>query len=482
MKKILKTNTLILIGGLLSSLLFTHQGFGWNVLLFTVFLAWITHRQHSPHPYLMLATGNLLALAILWTILDTQLVRTVYTLALWVFIGVVQAPFLRFIWFSGILGIVSLIAAPWYAIRPARQWRSRPVFYWSAILLIPVALLLTFSTLYTQGSSTFANWFGHWEKLGTWLREYLRPGPYLRSALPGILITGSLLTFSPWITRLRNLESRWSDHLVRQRKRISRSFPMLGLKREYLVGLISLGSLNGLLLLVNATDMYSLWLGQVPRTAQALSEYVHEGTAYLILSIFLAALVLLVFFRGNLNFFPDGGWLRRLAFLWIAQNAFLTLSVGLRNSFYTHTYGLTYLRIGLFFFLLLVLWGLFTLARKVARRHTVYRLLANNALGWLIAFTLLSTTNWDIVITRYNLQELRREHLDTWHLLHMASAKNMPLLLANREALLADGYYSPEEIDGILRQKRQKLTDHLEVKGPLGKTWQDRLLKRHVLD
>lgn len=473
MNKTLKTNTLILLGGLLSALLFTYQGYGWNVLLFTAFLAFLTYRKHPAHPYVWLATGNLLVLALLWVALDTQLIRTTYTLALWVFIGVVQAPFLRFLWFSSLLGVASLVTAPWYAGQQSlrlRQLRSKPVLYWSAMLLIPLVLLATFFTLYAQASSVFASWFGHWEKLGVWLQEHLRPSPYVLFAVPGLLLTTSLLTPLPWLNRVRKIEARWLDHLVRRRRRVSRSFPMLGLKREYLVGLISLAGLNGLLLLVNMTDVYSLWLGRVPRTPQALSEYVHAGTGYLILSILMAVLIVLVLFRGNLNFFPGAGWLRRLAHLWIVQNAFLTISVGLRNGFYAHTYGLTYLRIGLFFFLVLVLWGLLTLAWKITRRHTAYRLVSNNALGWLIAFTLLASMPWDNIITRYNLQEVRREYLDARHLLHLASAKNLSLLKDHRGALLTDGYYSDAELDEALRQKQQRLNDHWASKGPLGWT------------
>lgn len=63
-----------------------------------------------------------------------------------------------------------------------------------------------------------------------------------------------------------------------------------------------------------------------------------------------------------------------------------------------------------------------------------------------------ATTNF----TRYNLPEVRQEHLYTWHLSYLASAKNLPLLESHREALLSDSYYSEEDLDEAFRQKQGK--------------------------
>jgi hypothetical protein len=429
--------------------------------------------------FLLSALGLLVA-ATAWLLIDTYLARFTWLVFAWLLIGMAQAPFLRFIWYAFLLAFSTVVLVPWSgvanSIRPL-DLKGKLLTRWGTLLIIPLVLVSLCFLLYSRASQNFAGLFGHWDTWLQWLESISNPGPFLGWGVLGMLFFGAILWPSHFARFAQERDSIWSDELIRKRPKHPRTTSTLGLKREYYIALISLASLNGLLLIVNLTDVYTIWLGQAPRTAAALREYVHEGTGFLILSIIIASLVLLAFFRRNLHFYPDSVWLHRLAYCWIGQNLFLTVSVALRNGLYAHTYGLTYLRIGLFFFLTLVGIGLLSLAGKIRFRYSLYGLIRRNALAWLIALLGYTMVPWDLTITAYNLQPIRRAELDVRHLLQdMASAKNVVLLQQHRDVLADSDYFSRDQLDTALRQKEKQLTKAWHQKGPLGQTLMDRWL------
>ena len=477
------TNGLVLAGSLLTSVLFTYQGLGLNSWLLTACILLVLRWQKPglfQHKLFLLAALGLGLAATCWLVIDTYIARFTWLVFAWLLIGMSQAPFLRFIWYAFLLAFSTVVLVPWSGLENgirSLNIKGKLLTRWGVLLIIPLLLVSFFFLLYSQASPTFAGLFGHWEAWLQWLESISNPGPFFGWAVIGFLLFGALLWPSHFARFTQERDHLWPDELVRQRPRHPRTNSILGLKREYYIALISLASLNGLLLLVNLTDVYTIWLGQAPRTAAALSEYVHEGTGFLILSIVVASLVLLAFFRRNLHFYPDSVWLHRLAYCWIGQNLFLTFSVALRNGLYAHTYGLTYLRIGLFFFLTLVGIGLLSLAGKIRFRYSLYGLMRRNALAWLVALLGYTMVPWDLTITAYNLKPVRRAELDVRHLLQdMASAKNVVILQQHRDVLPDDTYYSGEQLDAALRQKEKQLTRSWHQKGPLGLTLMDRWL------
>eukprot|EP01026_Neomeris_dumetosa_P012764 TRINITY_DN14440_c0_g1_i1.p1 TRINITY_DN14440_c0_g1~~TRINITY_DN14440_c0_g1_i1.p1 ORF type:complete len:201 (+),score=-15.52 TRINITY_DN14440_c0_g1_i1:85-687(+) len=142
-------------------------------------------------------------------------------------------------------------------------------------------------------------------------------------------------------------------------------FSSIALKNQFKLSIITLTLLNALICIVNLTDLIYVWFSQRVLTAAELSMYVHEGTNLLIIAILIAAGVVLVIFRKNLNFYPTNEGLKKLAYIWIGQNIFMVFSVAIRNLQYLSNYGLTYKRIGVFVFLLMVLIGLVTLFLKI---------------------------------------------------------------------------------------------------------------------
>ncbi len=171
--------------------------------------------------------------------------------------------------------------------------------------------------------------------------------------------------------------------------------------------------------------------------------------------------VLLAFFYRNLNFFPDNHLLKQLAYIWIAQNAVLALSVGIRNWHYLVQYGLTHRRIGVLVFLALVLYGLWTVYGKIAQRRSMFFLLQKNAWSLFVCLLLLATVNWDLVITRYNLWRPAGEGIDTIYLLRDLSHQNLYILTENRERLERYAMDQKVETDYWLGEKRRALRKRL---------------------
>lgn len=179
-------------------------------------------------------------------------------------------------------------------------------------------------------------------------------------------------------------------------------------------------ALNLLLLLVNSLDLAYVWFKSDFSCRECLSKDVHFGVEILIFSILLASALVLIAFRGNLNFIRNNRGLRHAAVVWIAQNLFLLISVAIRNAHYVNMHGLTYKRIGVFIFLILVAIGLCTLLLKVIQVRTLYYVSQLNAFAWVLVLCLSASVNWDRVIFNYNTQSLHLENTDYHYLLSLS--------------------------------------------------------------
>jgi len=148
----------------------------------------------------------------------------------------------------------------------------------------------------------------------------------------------------------------------------------------------------------------------------------------------MAMMVIVYFFRGNLNFYSKNKTIRLLAYLWIFQNMFLVCSVLLRDFHYINALGLTYKRIGVLVFLLLCSIGLVTVYIKVAQQKTFFYLCKVNGLIWYILLLVFGFVNWDPFIASYNINNRETINLDLDHLTDL-SDKALPLLNKNKVIL-----------------------------------------------
>jgi Leucine-rich repeat (LRR) protein len=210
----------------------------------------------------------------------------------------------------------------------------------------------------------------------------------------------------------------------------------LSIDNEKLSGIILLGLLNLLLLTVNLLDINFLWFdGTLPKDL-SYSAFVHQGTGALITSIIIAILIILFYFRGALNFHSGNKSLKLLACLWIAQNAFMIISTAFRNNLYINEYSLTYKRIGVYVWLILVFIGLVTTFVKIIKTKSNWYLFRTN--GWLFYFVLVFSCviNWDVLVTNFNITKAEQKHrpMDTYYLVSL-SERNIPQLFALNDSI-----------------------------------------------
>ncbi|MBI5219487.1 MAG: DUF4173 domain-containing protein [Bacteroidia bacterium] len=100
---------------------------------------------------------------------------------------------------------------------------------------------------------------------------------------------------------------------------------------ENKTGSILLILLNLLLITVNILDIIYLWGNSKLPAGMTYSDYVHQGTGTLILSILIAISIILFFFRSHLNYYEKNKIIKAMAYLWILQNIFMIVSTAYRN-------------------------------------------------------------------------------------------------------------------------------------------------------
>jgi len=260
----------------------------------------------------------------------------------------------------------------------------------------------------------------------------------------GFIVTAAVVVAVP-VHLFADHESHFGEFIRRQRDRVAsfgvrrpdfrfKTTRVLDLRKEFIAAAAVFGLVNVLLFVVNAIDVRWLWFGFVPAKGFNLAQFVHEGTYVLIFSILLAMGIVLWFFRRNLNFYAPGlPWLRWGATVWVLQNAVLAISVGLRNYYYILNCGVAYKRVGVYFFLLLTLFGLATVLLKVWQRRSAYSLIRLNSLAVYAVMLLLAAGNWEVWIARYDLQP-RFQTMDIGFLLDMPG-RALPTVLAQRAAI-----------------------------------------------
>lgn len=459
MHKKISQGLLVIAGGILFALVFWQEKLGINTVLFDAFILtalfylYAQARQSAVVRWLL--AGHLICLAMI-VVHNTLLSKIAFATTLLLIVGFAEYIH-RSAWFAGgsvLLNIVCCFASLGEQIQQLKGHspNGRRFGKWIRFAIFPLLILAVFFLIYFSSNSVF-------QTIATHVDQYI--GRFLHALfgefslewclflLLGIIITASLLLRSR-IDYFVKSEAGRLDVLQRAktswRKRNQQPFyalvetvmgrfarGMLALKNENTTGIISLLLLNGLLLVVNSIDISYLWFNFDYRGDVFLTKMLHDGTELLILSIVLAMLVVLFFFKGNLNFYRRNRWLRYGAYAWIVQNSILVVSVLLRDYYYIARYGLAYKRIGVLFFLLMVLIGLATVFIKIWQRRTTYFLFRVNAWAGIVLLVLASTIHWDELIAGYNIRHKDTVPLDAAFLLTL-SDKTLPLLQAHMEA------------------------------------------------
>ena len=461
MKNPFKNNLLILTGILLYNLLFWKEKMGINALLFSGFmvgsLLYLNPKSMKSKAAMLTGIGTLTT-AILIVLVNSDLAKVVHTLSLITFAGFVQQRELRYVFYAFSLIVINIIYTPINLINQnLLYWgRKKKWTYGLSSYILPGISISVFYVIYYLANPKFAGLSDtFWSSISGWVQWDISPDKFL-FILTSIFLTGGLLskTTIKWFKQKQAQKQYRLTRIRKTEQQKTSRHSILGLKKEYKSGLLLFLALNTLLLIVNLTDIIFIWFSPAPKSAWALMQYVHEGTYLLIFAILLAMGVILILFRKNINFFPDNIQIRRLAYLWLIQNAVLAISVGMRNYRYIESYGLAYKRIGVFLFLILTIFGLITLYEKVSEKRTLHYVFHKNAWALYLVLLLASGVNWDVLISRYNITANNPNKIDTYFLMHDVSDKNLFLLIEHQEELKRSGNH--HNFDKALSAKKSR--------------------------
>ncbi|MFI5148678.1 MAG: DUF4173 domain-containing protein [Bacteroidia bacterium] len=402
MKKI----NLLLLGATLSySYLFYRESTGLNFFLFSVLLcsccAWINPEARRNMTWFFAALGSLITgFAVLYMGNVLAVTGNILSLALLSAFTVEPRTSALSAWmysaYSTVTSVVYMSASFFNYFSPTgmpAERQKRGLGIW--VFILPLLALLFFFILYQQGNILFLD-------LTRKINLDFISMPWVLFSTGGFILMYSFFRYRT-IPSMLEYEMKQGTNLernVRSGKWIRKYLP---LSQEYKSGVIMLALLNVLTLLVNILDFRFLFLnGKLP-AGIIYSEFVHQGTGMLMVSIFFAIALLLFYFRAELNFTKGRRILLYLTYVWILQNIFMIVTCFMKNNLYIHEYGFTYKKIGVIVWLLLVLFGLITTGIKLWTLKTNYFLFRVNS--WLVYGTLVVSTlfNWDKLIAEYNI-------------------------------------------------------------------------------
>lgn len=273
-----------------------------------------------------------------------------------------------------------------------------------AFIIIPLLFISIFFGIYSVGSDHFAAVFRDYElDINIW-------------QVLALTVLGFFIAFNYWnyaVDRLIYQKNCLLDDDFPDNCKVQKStYSFLDLDAERTSGVISFFCLNILLIFFIITYNYEQFY-EISKTPVQLSEETHERVNAVIMSIIMAVLVIMFYFKSGFNFDPKAKLMKLLARIWIILNAILVFSAALKNYEYIISYGLTYKRLGVFAFLLLALIGLaLTLIKIQKKKRNVFLF---NTMIWYFYGTILacSYVNWGGIITSQNMK--RKDFAVNYH-------------------------------------------------------------------
>lgn len=475
----------VLVGAFLFNLLFWQEKMGVNTLFYDAFLLtalFSLYPEARPVSTVRwLLAGHLICLAMV-LLQNTVLSMIAFSVTFLLLVAYVQFVH-RSVWYaSGSILLNVLFAVPSFfeTIQTEKQETKSRMHLgkWIRFSIIPIVLLLIFYFLYSNSNSMFASFV---QKLVNKIADFFANFfEFFSWGRIGFFILGLFLTtiflLRNKLSYFVNLEKNKTDELTRNRislgKRKTNGFTsivnnllgkfatgMMALKNIGNVGLISLVLLNVLLFVVNCIDISYIWFGYKFGDKVNLTSMIHEGTGILIASIILAIIVLLVVFEGNLNFYKKSKYLKWGAYCWIAQNFLLVISVLLRDYYYIHESGLAYKRIGVLFYLALVMVGLITVFWKIYKKKTNYYLFRVNAWAVIVLLVLSTAVDWDEWIASYNISHNKNILLPVDF---MVGLSNKALIVLDKERAVLKGQQQQLLAQGITWPYRMELDELID--------------------
>ncbi len=164
----------------------------------------------------------------------------------------------------------------------------------------------------------------------------------------------------------------------------------------------TLWTVIGLFAIYLVFEFMTLWFRTLP-PGFYYAGYAHEGAAWLTVALALATLMLSIIFRGSVLADPRLPRLRRLAWLWSAENMLLAAAVYHRLFIYIGFNGMTRMRTVGLFGISAVVAGFVLVLLKIARDRNFAWLLRQQLWALAAAVFLFALTPVDTLVVRYNV-------------------------------------------------------------------------------
>ena len=362
-------------------------------------------------------------------------------------------------WLNGIYSSIAGFFHRTFEVDPnaetIHQKKDIDVLHWVKLIGIPLAFIIIFILLYKNGNPMFND-------LVNMISFDFINFQWVLFTILGYFLFSNIskpLTVEP----LTSTDLKIKNDLYK-----SKTYSEETLKKEKQLGTVLLGLLNLLIIFYCVTDIAYIVTNEATN-ASALSSQVHNGINTLIASIIIAIVIILYFFRGNLNFYSENKTLKNLTFLWIVLNVILIVLIAIKNLNYITSFGLTYKRIGVNVYIFLTLVGLITTFFKVMKIKNMTFLFRRNTQIAFVVLLLCSTINWDKTITKYNLN-----HADAFDIDYL-------IRLSNRNAVLL--HEKKDDIDISEKNKNRIGAKYRAHMNDLNiREWQELSYENFVID
>ena len=287
----------------------------------------------------------------------------------------------------------------WLRARTGRaSWWQRLLVGWTA----PVALSLVFVGFFWLANPVISRWMG---RFGTWLSEILAEIEDLFR--PGRIALWLIVGFASWgLLRVRSRRRRADGLVIPPSPIPTAALELNGNRSRHRFLLRSLILFNLVFAVQTGLDVVYLWGGAELPDGMTYAQYARRGAFPLVATALLAAAFVLITFRTN-----DNGaglrWPKRLVYLWIAQNVFLTVSAAWRLWLYVEALSLTRLRLAAAIWMMLVAFGLVTIVWRMVTARSNDWVLGVNTLTTVAVLYVCCFIDFDATIARSNVTRCR---------------------------------------------------------------------------
>jgi hypothetical protein len=267
---------------------------------------------------------------------------------------------------------------------------------------LPALALLAFGALFVMANPDLATWYADYlgrffRSLWDWVREV---APTWQEVLLWVAVAWFVAGLLRPVLRQPVLDSLWKrrgDEAGRMRP--PAESPLYAAFRNTLVTVIVLFAVYLVF------EFKTLWFRVFPKGFY-YAGYAHEGAAWLTAALALATVVLSAIFRAGVLADPRLARLRRLAWLWSAENLLLALAVYHRMYIYVGFNGMTRMRtVGLFGISAVVV-GFVLVVWKIVKSRDFLWLFHRHLWTVAVAAYLFALAPVDAIVHTYNRQRI----------------------------------------------------------------------------